>query len=121
MRIPMHITYTKAMIDLIKEIRYRLHADIKPSIKLANPNVLKELVEHYHVSNDVITKALIKELMLHAGADWRRALISEEQQKIMSNTTTKVYRGVVTSEPKQTPKTKEQDNKGEHMYRGRPY
>ena len=102
----MQITYTKAIVDLIKEIRYRLHADLKPSIKLANPDVLNELINHYQESEDVITKALIKELMLHCGSEWKEKFVETTKQHYNQKSNTKVYRGVITVEETKTTEKK---------------
>lgn len=66
--------YTKPMIDLVYEIRRRVDADMKPSVKMANPDMLKELADYHHQAKDTITKALIKELLFLAGDQWRQLL-----------------------------------------------
>ena len=62
--------YTKPMIDLVYEIRRRVDADMKPSVKMANPELLKELADYHHHTKDTITKTLIKELLFMAGDQW---------------------------------------------------
>lgn len=62
------------MIDLVREIRRRAPADAKPSIKLANPDLLDEMVPWYQQSNDAVVKALIKELFALAGSKWSAKL-----------------------------------------------
>ena len=54
------MNYSKAMIDLISEARRRAPSDDKPSIKLANPDVLTELHKIYHHSNDTVLRVIIK-------------------------------------------------------------
>lgn len=80
----------KSMVDLIKEISRRCDPDIKPNIKLANPDVIAEILLVYHQSNDVVLKALIKELCLVAGSPWIEALTSPQESKKSQ----KMYRGV---------------------------
>jgi hypothetical protein len=89
--------YTKPMIDLVYEIRRRVDADMKPSVKMANPEVLKELAEYHQRTNDTIIKTLIKELLFMAGPVWG-ALIELpkiEPEKIAEHPkqVVKVYRG----------------------------
>ncbi|TCS43010.1 hypothetical protein [Reinekea marinisedimentorum] len=85
------MTYTKSMIDLIKEIRRRADADTKPNIKMANPELLSELTDIFQKTKDAITLALIKELFQLAGEPWAHALsenTTEHPRKIL-----KTYRG----------------------------
>lgn len=62
--------YTRPMIDLVYEIRRRVDSALKPSVKLANPEMFQELADYYQHSRDTITKTLIKELLSQAGDDW---------------------------------------------------
>lgn len=89
--------YTRPMIDLVYEIRRRVDADMKPSVKMANPDMLKELADYHHHTKDTITKTLIKELLFLAGDQWQHLL---EPDKIETPKTpeipkqvVKVYRG----------------------------
>lgn len=66
--------YTKPMIDLVYEIRRRVDAAMKPSVKMANPELLKELADYHHHTKDTITKTLIKELLFLAGDPWPQLL-----------------------------------------------
>ena len=66
--------YTKPMIELVYEIRRRVDAETKPSVKMANPDMLKELAEFHHRTKDTITKTLIKELLFLAGEEWLELL-----------------------------------------------
>ncbi|MGK0476977.1 MAG: hypothetical protein ACJAYV_002657 [Oleispira sp.] len=90
------MNYSKAMIDLISESRRRASSEDKPSIKLANPDVLTELNKIYHRSNDTVLKAIIKETFHLAGGRWPETLIGniEEDDSVKeSRFITKVYRG----------------------------
>ena len=62
--------YTKPMIDLVYEIRRRVEPDMKPGVKMANPELLKELADYYQSTKDTIIKTLIKELLSLAGNEW---------------------------------------------------
>lgn len=69
---------TKPMIDIIREIRRRSSDDVKDSIKLANPNIIDELIVLYHNSNDPIVIALVKELCVLAGPPWSLMLADKK-------------------------------------------
>src|SRR5690606_60438 len=86
--------YSKPMIDLVYEIRRRVDANMKPGVKLANPEMLLELASFYHRSKDVITKALIKELFFLAGDEWITSI--EGRVPPVPKQTVKVYRGQVS-------------------------
>lgn len=115
--------YTKALVDLIQEARRRAPNEAKPSIKLANPNVLYELITLYQQSSDAVFKALIKEICNQAGEEWAERLeqpaeanpsTSEEQY------TLRVYRGKTILEPKRpTEEAKENLSRKQRIYRGR--
>lgn len=87
--------YTKPMVDLVYEIRRRVDAAMKPSVKMANPDVLKELADYHQHSKDTITKALIKELLFMAGPEWASLLepVVSESTKEIPRQVVKVYRG----------------------------
>jgi hypothetical protein len=87
--------YTKPMVDLVYEIRRRVDAAMKPSVKMANPDVLKELADYHQHSKDTITKALIKELLFMAGPEWASLLepVVTESTKEIPRQVVKVYRG----------------------------
>jgi hypothetical protein len=90
------MNYSKAMIDLISEARRRASSEDKPSIKLANPDVLTELNKIYHGSTDTVLKAIIKETFHLAGNSWSDKLLEEaeeDEQAQGSRFITKVYRG----------------------------
>lgn len=87
--------YTRPMIDLVYEIRRRVDAEMKPSVKMANPEMLRELAEYYQRTKDTITKTLIKELLFLAGAEWA-ALLEPGGNDTAANhprQLVKVYRG----------------------------
>lgn len=100
--------YTKPMIQLVFEIRRRVPAELKPSVKLANPELLDELVAHYRRSQDVICQTLIKELLHLAGEPWDHALNDAKHDAEVADAAarprqvTKVYRGQVTLEGART-------------------
>jgi hypothetical protein len=90
------MNYSKAMIDLISEARRRASSEDKPSIKLANPDVLTELNKIYHGSTDTVLKAIIKETFHLAGEGWPNKLVEEveEDDSVKGpRFITKVYRG----------------------------
>jgi hypothetical protein len=90
------MNYSKAMIDLISEARRRASAEDKPSIKLANPDVLSELNKIYHNSTDTVLKAIIKETFYLAGEGWPDKLVEKLEEVISTKGPrfiTKVYRG----------------------------
>lgn len=67
------------MIELVREIRRKAPAEKKPGIKLANQDLLDELVPWYQESNDTVVKTLIKELFILAGTEWQEKLITPAQ------------------------------------------
>lgn len=89
--------YTKPMIDLVYEIRRRVDADMKPSVKMANPELLKELADYHHHTKDTITKTLIKELLFMAGDQWSQLLepigSDAPKESDIPKQVVKVYRG----------------------------
>src|SRR5688572_23555287 len=87
--------YTRPMIDLVYEIRRRVDAELKPSVKMANPEMLKELADYYLRTKDTISKALIKELLSQAGEEWLALLdpIRPVEIHTFSKQVVKVYRG----------------------------
>ncbi|WP_339617909.1 hypothetical protein [uncultured Gilvimarinus sp.] len=112
--------YSKPMIDLVMEVRRRLPSSLKPSVKLANPDLLSELLQHYPHCRDTITRALIKELMQLAGGPWP-AQLEQPNTTPSPHVQTKVYRGQVSLEetPPQAAKAPEPDTKRPvRVYRG---
>ena len=118
--------YTKPMIDLVYEIRRRVEPDVKPGVKMANPELLKELADYYHQAKDTITKTLIKELLTLAGNEWRALLQSGDYKADLAKQVVKVYRGQTTLEeaPKHEMRTEllvaPPPAKPVRMYRGHP-
>lgn len=115
--------YTKPMIELVFEIRRRVPTELKPAVKLANPELLDELVVHHRQSKDVICQTLIKELLHLAGTPWNHALshapAQEPEDPPPPRRVTKVYRGQVTLE--QPPSVRQDENKAQRpkrVYRG---
>lgn len=107
--------YTRPMIELVYEIRRRVRADLKPSIKMANPELMQELVDHYPSSKDTITRTLIKELLSLAGEPWEHSL-EKGERKETKRQITKVYRGQTSLEaaPQKDPHT----DRPARIYRG---
>jgi len=85
------MNYTKPMIDVVREIRRRTPANDKPSIKLANPELLQELIELYHQTSDNVFRALTRELLNMAGTPWPARLTG--QPPTVERYSTRVYRG----------------------------
>ena len=129
----MAINFDRAMIELVREIRRRVPSDIKPGIKLANPDILNELTDVYFSTQDVILKTLIKELFERAGEPWPTRLLKEEATPQYQ---AKVYRGntQLTETPRSEAKpsdtkennsanpeeaTSQKPNKRTRIYRGR--
>ena len=90
------MNFNKPMIDLVREIRRRAPSDFKPGIKLANPELLSELIPWFHSTKDAVVKALVKELFSLAGDEWIEKLDQppstpegDSEEKYI----TKVYRG----------------------------
>ncbi len=114
------MVYSKPMIDLIREIRRRVDADQKPSIKLANPDLLEELIPIYQQSKDNVFKALARELMQMAGETW----VEKLQAPIVKESPgfiTKMYRGQTRLEKAKTIEASElpsRKKKPKRMYRG---
>jgi len=125
--------YSRAMIDLIMEIRRRIDSEMKPSIKLANPEVLRELAEYFPTAKDTILKTLIKELLTLAGDDWRALLYPPAPE--LPKQSVKVYRGqtMLVDKPMEAESDEKMTGlqstliikevppaKPQRMYRGRP-
>lgn len=116
----MNATYSKSMIELVYEIRRRIESDLKPSIKLANPDLLIELAHYFPDCKDAILRALIKELMEIAGTEWQERLTKPQSFQDESHIL-KAYRGSVSVETIQTPKAataQPAENSSKMVYRG---
>ncbi len=110
--------YSRPMIELVYEIRRRVNADLKPSIKLANPDMFKELLDHYQSSKDTISRTLIKELFSMAGEPWNSSL-NKPAEAVISRQVTKAYRGQVSLvDAKKPPSESNQAAKPVRIYRG---
>jgi hypothetical protein len=83
--------FTKAMIELVYEIRRFAPSDMKPAIKLANPELFSELRTYYHDDANTVCRALIKELFFQAGDPWASRLMDPNNQT--TEQTLRVYRG----------------------------
>lgn len=115
--------YTKPMIDLVYEIRRRVEPDMKPGVKMANPELLRELADYYHTAKDTITKTLIKELLLLAGAEWHALLhptSTDPSPTEPSRQVVKVYRGQTILVDAPRPELLTTTPKAARMYRGHP-
>jgi hypothetical protein len=117
--------YTKAMVDLIQEARRRAPSEDKPSIKLANPDVLFELLRLYQKSTDAIFKALVKEVFNLAGDPWPERLQAKPEEKkkaakdeVPEGYVVKVYRGQTVLERKASSADKPESSRPKRMYRG---
>lgn len=107
--------FTKAMIDLAKEIRRRVPSDQKPSVKMANPELFDELITIFESSSDAVLRALIKELFELAGDPWPSVLTrttDAHQQSV------RTYRGQQEFIDKPAELPKEKPRKPKRIYRG---
>ncbi|WP_020210798.1 hypothetical protein [Gilvimarinus chinensis] len=112
--------YSKPMIDLILELRRRVPSELKPGIKLANPEVLSELAAFYPKCKETVTRTLIKELFQMAGDDWLSELEPAAKPKQDKSHQVKVYRGQVTltERPREGADEESKKDKPLRMYRG---
>ncbi len=117
--------YTKPMIDLVYEIRRRVEPEFKPGVKMANPELLKELADYHHKTKDTITKTLIKELLSLAGEEWSaliQAAPAETPRAEPPKQVVKVYRGqtILVDAPRPELLAEAAPHKPVRMYRGHP-
>lgn len=96
--------YSKPMIELVFAIRRFVSSDLKPSIKLANPDLFSELQRVYNTVSDAVIRALIKELFHLAGSPWPNRL---EQNNEATPQSLRVYRGGIQLIDKPVTATKE--------------
>ena len=111
--------FTKPMIELVYEIRRCSPSELKPAVKLANPELFPELQSHYHNGASIVSKALIKELFTLAGNPWPARL--GEEAAAAPKQSVRVYRGQVQVEDKPTPSKEsdaEQKMRKKRVYRG---
>lgn len=108
------------MIELVYEIRRFSPSELKPAVKLANPELFDELKVYYHASASVVSKALIKELFLLAGDEWPSRLAQVETPQPKQRL--KIYRGLTMHEDAKTPSHEKnktvQKKKPKRIYRG---
>lgn len=112
--------YTKPMIELVYEIRRRVPSELKPGVKLANPDLFNELISHYQNKGaNTVTKALIKELLSLAGENWVTELENQNSDKGNGHQT-KMYRGLISLEKKNTQEAKiaRSNQSKKKIYRG---
>lgn len=110
--------YSRPMIELVYEIRRRVSADLKPGIKLANPDMFQELSNYYQSSKDSIARTLIKELFSMAGEPWA-SLLNKPNEPVAPRQVIKSYRGQVSMvEAKKPASTSVQGSKPVRIYRG---
>ncbi len=108
------------MIDLIREVRRRAAPEVKTHIRLANPQILTLLSELYQVTEDIVSKTLIKELFSRIGGAWPEKLLSPAKDQSFY---LKAYRGQVqlieSSQKDDQVKPQKQKNKApKKIYRG---
>lgn len=108
--------FTKPMIELVYEIRRFGPSELKPDIKLANPELFNVLHEHYHHGANAVNKALIKELFHLAGSPWPERLAAADASK--PTQTVRVYRGQVQVEDKPVERAKTEESRKKRVYRG---
>ena len=117
--------YTRPMIDLVYEIRRRVDTGLKPGIKLANPDMLKELADYYLQTRDTVSKVLIKELLTQAGDEWLELISPTKSSDTPSinRPLVKVYRGQTMLVESRAVPSEQQRVTGDRplrMYRGAP-
>lgn len=108
--------YSKPMIELVYEIRRSVPSEMKPEVKLANPELFNELIKYYYQDCRIVTRALIKELLSIAGQEWSKALI--DGAPITERLQTKMYRGTVSLEKSARQSTKDPAMRTKRIYRG---
>lgn len=108
--------FTKPMIELVYEIRRFGPSELKPDIKLANPDLFTVLHEHYHREANAVSKALIKELFHLAGSPWPERLADKEAAKPAQ--TVRVYRGQVQLDERATNEPRADESRKKRVYRG---
>ncbi|GAA6152147.1 hypothetical protein [Pseudoteredinibacter isoporae] len=93
--------FNKHMIDLLREIRRRVPSHQKPSIKLANPELIDELFLAYEQSRDSICQLLIREFIeqnrslgkpLRENPSTQHGIIMEKEARAVEATAEKVAR-----------------------------
>ncbi len=87
--------FTRAMIDLVKQIRHTASPNDKRSIKLADPELFNVLVMMYHASHNSTFKALITELFSTIDGDWLSALDADKTTQSDNSRPDKKYATIV--------------------------
>lgn len=108
--------YTKSMIDHILQIRKIAPANIRPQIKLANPDLLDELAKMYVDIQDIVIKDLIEQLMAMAGPAWQALLNNHSAPPV--NYQQKTYRGNQTKSTPPGPLDSNSKRTSKVIYRG---
>jgi len=115
------------MIELIMQVRKWVPSELKPDVKLANPNLFNVLALYYHGEDStIVTQALIKELFTLAGDEFQKLLTAKSTS--MPESVIKVYRGQTQLEESKAQVNQEQaKDKGTYQsikktryYRGVP-
>ena len=108
--------FSKPMIELVYQIRRLTPSDLKPAVKLANPELFDELQKFYYQKDaGTVVKALIKELFFLAGGEWKRRL---EKQEAGPKQQVKVYRGQTIMQDKPLLAEKSPEQRKKRVYRG---
>ena len=112
--------YTKSMIDLVFQIRKTAPAEVRPYIKLTNPDLFDYLVDIYSRFEEGRLRKLVKQLLTLAGPAWLELLAEGSAGMRNTQGNARMYRGQVVDaleaspEPQAQPATK----KREMTYRG---
>lgn len=111
--------FSKPMIELVYEIRRLVPSDLKPAIKLANPELFDELKGFYLDKASAVCKALIKELFNLAGPEWADLL--EKETRVAPKQRVKIYRGQTIFEDRSESKPLSEERRKKmkkRIYRG---
>lgn len=111
--------FSKAMIELVYEIRRSTRNELKPRIKLANPKLFEELKNLYFNEATIVSKALIKELFNLAGPEWSNQLKNPSELALLQVDTGSQRKSAAHQKPA-VPMDKAQLNQmKKRIYRGR--
>ncbi len=94
--------YSKPMIDLVLQIRKIVPTDIKPQIKLGNPELLDYLLEVYPLLENPPLRARLTRLFELAGPEWvtaAAALLTPAPEALPA---ARLYRGQTVLDDAQT-------------------
>ena len=98
MRVP-KLPYSRVMIELIHEIRHRMPLELRPGVRFSNPEILGNMAKFYHSTDDDVAQLMIEKLLIEAGGDWPKLLISTDKKKGVSSEEPRlirIYRGQVS-------------------------